>query len=169
VTWHRDRICTAIHLPKGTARRHGLPSSCFPDFPLSYSGADQLQTPRWRAGDDGGDHCLALKGNHPLLHAEVERFFADPASEAISRAETVDGDHGRIETRVHAVAHDVDWLFSDRRYTDEPTFPSLAMIGRVERITERGGNTEHTRHSYLRSAKLDAATFGRAVRAHWGV
>jgi predicted transposase YbfD/YdcC len=127
--------------------------------------------------DKGADYCLALKGNHPLLHAEVERFFADPTSEGITTSETTDGDQGRIETRIHSVCHDVAWLFSDRRYADEPTFPSLAMIGMIERITEgrgqgRGqgrGETEHTRHYYLSSAKLDAVTFGRAVRAHWGI
>lgn len=119
--------------------------------------------------DKGADYCLALKGNHPLLHADVERFFADPTSEGITRAQTTDGDHGRIETRIHSVCHDVSWLFSDRRYTDEPKFPSLAMIGMIERITEGRGAIEHTRHYYLCSAKLDAATFGRAVRAHWGI
>ena len=119
--------------------------------------------------DKGADYCLALKGNHPLLHADVERFFADPTSEGITRAQTTDGDHGRIETRVHSVCHDVSWLFSDRRYTDEPKFPSLAMIGMIERITEGRGAPERTRHYYLCSAKLDAVTFGRAVRAHWGI
>jgi predicted transposase YbfD/YdcC len=119
--------------------------------------------------DKGADYCLALKGNHPLLHADVERFFADPTSEGIATAATTDGDHGRIETRIHSVCHDVAWLFSDRRYVDEPRFPGLAMIGMIERITEGRGQPERTRHYYLCSAKLDAVTFGRAVRAHWGI
>ena len=119
--------------------------------------------------DKGADYCLALKGNHPLLHADVERFFADAASPGITTSETTDGDHGRIETRIHSVCHDVAWLFSDRRYADEPRFPALAMIGMIERITEGRGETERTRHYYLCSAKLDAATFGRAVRAHRGI
>jgi predicted transposase YbfD/YdcC len=119
--------------------------------------------------DKGADYCLALKGNHPLLHADVERFFADPTAEGITTAATTDGDHGRIETRIHSVCHDVSWLFSDRRYVDEPRFPGLAMIGMIERVTEGRGATERTRHYYLCSAKLDPATFGRAVRAHWGI
>ena len=28
--------------------------------------------------DGEGDYCLALKANRPVLHADVERFFADP-------------------------------------------------------------------------------------------
>jgi len=118
----------------------------------------------------GGDYLLALKANWPATHAEVAAFFADPAPEtAVQSHQTVDGEHGRIEVRRHTVCHAVDWLFSDRRYPDEPAFPGLAMIGMVESETERGGKVERERRYYLGSAKLDAATFARAVRAHWGI
>jgi predicted transposase YbfD/YdcC len=117
----------------------------------------------------GGDYLLALKENHPLLHQEVATFFDDPQAEISDRFETVDGDHGRIEVRRHAVCHDVAWLFSDRRYADEPRFPHLAMIGRVESDTERAGKFETEKRYYLCSTRLDAETFARAVRAHWGI
>lgn len=119
----------------------------------------------------GGDYLLALKANRPLLLAEVETLFAAPPPEmAIETHQTVDGDHGRIETRRHAVCHQLDWLFSDRRYPDEPRFPGLASIGMVESQTEHpDGRTDRERHYYLCSAKLDAQTFARAVRAHWGI
>ncbi len=87
----------------------------------------------------------------------------------ISTHTTTDGDHGRIEERKHTVCHDADWLFSNRRYAGEPAFPGLAMIGMIESRVERGGNIETARRYYLSSAKLDAVTFARAVRAHWGV
>ncbi|MCL4814930.1 MAG: ISAs1 family transposase [Vicinamibacteraceae bacterium] len=119
----------------------------------------------------GGDYLLALKANRPLLLAEVETLFAAPPPEmAIETHQTVDGDHGRIETRRHAVCHQLDWLFSDRRYPDEPRFPGLASIGMVESQTEHpDGRTDRERRYYLCSAKLDAQTFARAVRAHWGI
>lgn len=119
--------------------------------------------------DGEGDYCLALKANRPVLHADVERFFADPDAGNIATHSTTDGDHGRIEERRHVVCHDIDWLFSDRRYADEPAFPGLAMIGMVESKVERGGRLAHERRYYLCSARLDAVTFARAVRAHWGV
>jgi predicted transposase YbfD/YdcC len=119
--------------------------------------------------DKGGDYLLALKENRPVLHADVECFFADPPPGAVTTFKTTDGDHGRIEERTHSVCHDVGWLFSDRRFAGEPAFPGLAMIGMVESRTERGGRSEHTRRYYLSSTRLDAATFARAVRAHWGV
>jgi len=83
--------------------------------------------------------------------------------------ETTDGDHGRLEQRRHVVCHAVDWLFSDRRYADEPRFPHLAMIGMVESQVERNGAIARERRYYLSSTKLDAKTFAAAVRAHWGV
>jgi len=117
----------------------------------------------------GGDYLLALKGNRPATFKDVEAFFAEPPPDAIQAHTTIDGDHGRIETRRHLVSHDVAWLFSGRRYPGEPAFPGLAMIGMVDATTERAGKTSRERRYYLCSAKLDAATFARAVRAHWGI
>lgn len=118
----------------------------------------------------GADYLLALKGNRPATHADVERFFADPPAEMIADTlETIDNDHGRLELRRHTVCHDVGWLFSDRRYPDEPRFPGLAMIGMIETIVERDARTQRDRRYYLGSTTLDAKTFARAVRAHWGI
>lgn len=73
--------------------------------------------------DGGGDYVLALKQNRPATFTEVETLFAaPPASLAIGVHRTVDGGHGRIESRTHHVCHDVGWLFSDRRYPGEPAF-----------------------------------------------
>lgn len=118
--------------------------------------------------DRGGDYLLALKENRPATFKDVADFFAEPPA-ALDTCETTDGDHGRIEIRRHAVWHDVDWLFSDRRYPDEVAFPHLAMIAMVEAETERNGKTSRERRYYLSSARLDAKTFAKAVRAHWGI
>jgi predicted transposase YbfD/YdcC len=118
----------------------------------------------------GGEWLFALKANRPLVLAEVARFFADPAS-PVQRHGTTDADHGRIEVRRHAVAHEVGWLFSDRRYPDEPALPGLATIGMVEAEmveaeVEQGGRTSLTRRYYLASAVLTPERFAAAVRAH---
>jgi len=117
----------------------------------------------------GGDYLLALKENRPATFQDVEAFFADPPPGTLDTFETTDGGHGRIEVRRHAVCRDVAWLLSDRRYPGEVAFPGLAMIGMVESTTERGGKVERARRYYLSSAKLDATSFARAVRAHWGI
>lgn len=117
----------------------------------------------------GGDYLLALKENWPATFKDVEAFFANPPPGTLDTCATTDGEHGRIERRRHAICHQVGWLFSDRRYPGEPTFPDLAMIAMVEATTDRDGKTSHERRYYLSSAKLDAKTFARAVRAHWGI
>jgi predicted transposase YbfD/YdcC len=120
--------------------------------------------------DGGADYVLALKENWPTTYAEVEKVFADPPPGLpMQQSTTVDGDHGRIETRRHTICHDTDWLFSDRRYPGEFAFPGLAAIGMIEREIERGGVTTTERHYYFCSKKLDAETLGRVVRGHWGI
>lgn len=120
--------------------------------------------------DGGGDYVLALKENWPATYAEVAQAFADPAAGLdIRRSQTVDADHGRIETRRHAICHEVDWLFSDRRHPDEFRFPGLSAIGMVESETERNGTIEREKRFYLCSAPLDIETFARVVRGHWGI
>jgi predicted transposase YbfD/YdcC len=116
----------------------------------------------------GADYLLALKANRPLLHAEAERFFADPDA-SVERFETVDAGHDRIEIRRAAVTHEVDWLWSDRRYPDEPRFPGLAALAMVEAEVERGSQKSCERRYFLSSARLDAETCARAARAHWSV
>ena len=43
------------------------------------------------------------------------------------------------------------------------------MIGMVESYTERDGHVEQERRYYLCSTRLDAETFARVVRSHWGI
>jgi len=54
--------------------------------------------------DKKADYILVLKGNQTTLHEDVKLFVAEQKAEdfkdtTISRFETLDGDHGRIETR----------------------------------------------------------------------
>ena len=65
--------------------------------------------------DKKADYVLALKDNQGTLREDVEVFVAEQKANGfqdatISRDQTVDGDHGRIETRTTTVIHDVAWL-----------------------------------------------------------
>jgi predicted transposase YbfD/YdcC len=120
--------------------------------------------------DGGGDYCMSLKKNWPVVYAEVEQLFNDPPDDVVFEThEAVDLTGGRIETRRHMVCHKVDWMTSDRHYPGEPVFPDLAMIGRIETEVERNGKTEYETRYYLCSLALCALSFAHAVRAHWGV
>ncbi len=116
----------------------------------------------------GGDFLFALKGNHPLMVAEVADHFADPAQK-LEPYQTVDADHGRIETRVHRVSQEVDWLFSDRRPSGEPCLPGLACIACVQSTRQIGGAVTTATGHYVSSARRSPEAFARTVRAHWAI
>jgi predicted transposase YbfD/YdcC len=121
--------------------------------------------------DAEGDYLLALKSNQPTLHAEVEAYFAKGPADEIQTVQTIDKDHGRIETRTTSVSHDVRWLLAedDRRYPGHPRFPTLkSLVRAVTRTEHRGKITEQTRY-FISSAPLAAERAAQAVRAHWGV
>ena len=65
--------------------------------------------------DKGADYVLGLKGNQGSLHDDVKLYFEDCLASgfkgiAYDYHETIDGDHGRIETRRYWTASDIDWL-----------------------------------------------------------
>ena len=116
--------------------------------------------------DQGGDYALALKGNQGTLHADVSLFLDDPelvAAPTTTTHTTVDGDHGRIETRTATVSTDIAWLQADHQW------PGLAAIGKIVRTRETTTKTTTETAYYLLSAPLPAERFGEVVRSHWGV
>ena len=113
--------------------------------------------------EQGGDYALALKGNQATLHADISLFLEDPTCTGTTTAQTVDGDHGRIETRTATVSTDTDWLRKRHQW------PGLVAIGKVERIREAPNKTTHETSYYLLSTALSSERFLEVVRSHWGV
>src|SRR5271156_2177762 len=80
--------------------------------------------------DKKADYVFGLKGNQGSLREDVELFVTEQraknfADTTISRAETIDADNGRIETRATTVVHDVGWL---RQRHDWPGLNAIAMV-----------------------------------------
>jgi predicted transposase YbfD/YdcC len=113
--------------------------------------------------DQGGEYALALKGNQGTLHADASTFLDDPQRQATPIHVTVDGDHGRIETRASTVSTDIGWLQEDHQW------PGLTAIGKVTRIRETATKTSTETAYYLLSTAFSAERFGEIVRCHWGV
>jgi len=103
--------------------------------------------------DQGGDCALALKGNQATLHDDVRLFLDDPAGPAHATARTVDGDHGRIETRTAVVSTDIDWLQTQHNW------PGLVAIGKVDRSREEADKNTHETAYYLLSTALTGDRF----------
>jgi predicted transposase YbfD/YdcC len=118
--------------------------------------------------DKKADYILALKGNQGSLREDVEVFVAEQKAKGftdttVTRGETIDGDHGRIETRHVAVIHDVDWL--NHRHS----WPGLKAVAVVESTREINGKTETETRFYITSLTAPATVVGPAIRDHWSI
>jgi predicted transposase YbfD/YdcC len=118
--------------------------------------------------DKKADYVLALKGNQGTLRADVELFVAEQKANGfkqttISQDETVDGDHGRIETRTTTVLHDVSWL------RERHAWPGLNGVVVIDSSREIDGKLERETRLYITSLNLPAKSLGAIVRSHWAV
>jgi predicted transposase YbfD/YdcC len=121
-----------------------------------------------RVVDKKADYILALKGNQGSLREDVEVFVAEQKAAGlkdtqISKDQTVDGDHGRIETRTTTVIHDVAWL------QERHDWPGLKAIVMVESTRETGDKIEQETRFYITSLVLLASLLGPIVRSHWAI
>src|SRR5688572_8415745 len=87
----------------------------------------------------------------------------DPETRPTDVHTTVDGDHGRIETRTCTVSTDIGWL------QEVHDWPGLNAIGKVVRIRETGAKVTTETAYYLLSTPLSAERFGHVARSHWAV
>jgi len=116
----------------------------------------------------GTEYVLALKDNHPTLRQQVADFLqaaqhGRTLNYQISTHQTVEKDHGRIETRRY-------WQVEAPPHLHEfEQWPDLRSVGLVQATREvRDQTTVETRY-YLSSLPVEAGRFSDAVRGHWAV
>ena len=112
------------------------------------------------------DYIIALKGNQGTLHDDVKVFVAEQKANdfkdtVISQHETVDADHGRIETRTYTAIHDVEWL------QERHDWPGLKGVIMVESRRESDGKITQETRFYITSLILLANLVGPMIRDHW--
>ena len=121
--------------------------------------------------DRGGDYLLAVKDNQKDLADALREFFAEGetwgfGSLTISHYQSLEKDHGRIETRQAMWVSDLSWL--DKKLRDH--WPQLAGIGMIERQREINGTVSIERAYYIGSQGITSAeSFAQAARDHWGI
>ena len=116
----------------------------------------------------GADYVLTLKDNHATLHGEIKLLFDALSTTGLTdvtvdRHESVDADHGRIETRRYWLTGDIECLGV------KGSWANIAGVGMVESQVEVGDEVSFERRYFLTSLGCDAERFTQAVRQHWGI
>jgi predicted transposase YbfD/YdcC len=119
--------------------------------------------------DKKADYILALKGNQTTLHDDVKRFAEEQKANgfkdaAVSRHETIDGEHGRIETRTYTAFHDIQWLRDLHQ-----GWAGLNGFVMVESQREIAGKISNETRFYITSLTLLANLIGPMIRDHWAI
>lgn len=110
-----------------------------------------------------GDYVLSLKGNQGNLHDDVVTYFESSLSPAPIK-KTINGGHGRIETRVLRATDDIAWL------TARNDWPGLKSILAITATREQGNKISEETRYFLSSLNADAPDkLEHAVRAHWSI
>jgi predicted transposase YbfD/YdcC len=159
-----NEITTIPLLIERLAANHGLK-----DALVSIDAVATNPTIASAIRDAEAHYLLAVKANQPTLRAEIERYFADAPATGLETTVDVDKGHGRIEQRAVTVAHEVDWLDSDRRFPGEIRLPDVTTIIRVASRAELKDRGRFETRYYVSSASLSAARAAQAVRSHWAI
>jgi len=114
------------------------------------------------------DYVLALKGNQGALREDVELFAAEQKAAGfkdttVTRHQTVDGDHGRIETRTYTAIHEIGWLQQRHQW------PGLQGVVMVESAREIADKIERETRFYITSLAWLASQIGPVIRSHWAI
>ena len=121
--------------------------------------------------DAGGDYLLQVKNNQPTLLAKIETLIKEAILEdfkgfSFDRDQTIDGGHGRIETRRVWVTWNKEHLGALAK-----EWPGLKSIVAVESTREINGkkSVEWRYHISTLDRRRKASTFLSYIRGHWSV
>jgi predicted transposase YbfD/YdcC len=114
------------------------------------------------------DYALMVKNNQPGLAAAIEGFCAVAERTGYqtvphTRAEWIEKDHGRIETRRCIVTDELSCL------ENRQDWPGIKTLVMVEAIRDINGMASTERRYYISSRLAHAELMGTVVRGHWGV
>jgi len=118
--------------------------------------------------EDGGDYVLAVKGNQPTLHAELQAAFAQapvPKLRSSRRTMTDDKGHGRAEQRTVETLPAREYLSAAQQALWVGVL-SLVMVTSV--VWEQATGRQRTEVRYFISSLPPVARrLGAAIRGHW--
>jgi len=119
--------------------------------------------------DQGADYVLQVKANQGRMAKQLKLTldeaialnFQDMPHDFV---QTVDGDHGRIETRRLWCTSDIDWLPGVEQWR------GIGSVAVLECVRQVGDQRTVQRRYYISSLPGDdAPAWLQAVRSHWGI
>ena len=121
----------------------------------------------------GGDYVLAVKDNQPTLHDTLKLHLDEMILEKFKGVRhgldrTVEGGHGRIETRRVWVTDQLDDWLSPRQRDRWAGLKSVAVVEARREIPLKPTSVER-RYYICSHAGVDAARMARIIRGHWSV
>lgn len=109
------------------------------------------------------DYVLQVKNNQRELRENIALFFQGPNHGPFDTCQTVDGEHGRIETRRYYTTGQIGWLPGKAEW---PGINSICMAVREREV--KGKTTTETAY-FISSLESHAPTIAQAIRDHWGI
>lgn len=113
-------------------------------------------------------YVLSLKGNQGNLSKDISSYLRaieeEKVTGSVSYEKTVDGEHGRIETREYWVTNTLNWLNSKSDWED------LTTAIMVKSTREINGKKTIEHRFYISDHCIDdAKKITHAIRTHWQV
>ena len=121
--------------------------------------------------ESDADYVLALKQNQPQLHETVETMFTLEKQNGFADVahdfhQTIEKDHGRIETRRCWVISDPEFLAYMDPDHEWSQLQSLVMVEAKRQLPE---STSYATRYFISSLSPDAKLLLSAIRSHWSI
>jgi len=113
--------------------------------------------------EEKADYVIQVKDNQQGLREDIALFFHDTANARLDTFQTIDGEHGRIETRRYFTTSDIDWLAGKHEWA------GINTICMAIRQREVHGKTSSEKAYFISSLQNNAPTIAKAIRDHWGI
>jgi predicted transposase YbfD/YdcC len=114
--------------------------------------------------DQQGHYVFSLKGNQGTLHKDVALWFESKLNKNLYQHQTIDGDHGRVETRTITTSGDIKWL------QETHNWPGLKSIIAVTSEREINDNkSAETRYFISDIPATEVNRIANSIRAHWSI
>lgn len=107
------------------------------------------------------DYILAIKDNHKNFKADIEHEFKTSVNR--QSHQSIEKDHGRIETRTCEVLCNLEEL------EGKENWPGLKAIIKITAQRQVEQTTHMEERYYLSSKHASAEYFNQAIRSHWGI